>query len=42
MFQEEIDKSVYSKMADDLEVANKRIKKKKTKKVVQASSGIAA
>lgn len=42
IMQEEIDKSIYSKMADDLEVANKRIKKKKTKKVVQASSGITA
>merc|ERR1719411_12139 len=29
IMQEEVDKSIYSKMADDLETANKRIKKKR-------------
>merc|ERR1712180_385972 len=32
IMQEEVDKSIYSKMADDLETANKRMKKKKSKK----------
>ena len=40
--QEEIDKSIYSKMADDLETANKRIKKKKSKKIGQNPSAISA
>ena len=40
--QEEIDKSIYSKMADDLETVNKRIKKKKSKKIGQNPSAISA
>ena len=40
--QEEVDKSIYSKMADDLETANKRIKKKKSKKIGQNPSAISA
>merc|ERR1719369_425240 len=44
IMQEEIDKSIYSKMADDLETAKKRLnKKKKAKKLVsEKSSGITA
>lgn len=42
IMQEEIDKSIYSKMADDLETANKRIKKKKSKKIGQNPSAISA
>ena len=41
-WQEEVDKSIYSKMADDLETANKRIKKKKSKKIGQNPSAISA
>merc|ERR1711915_786111 len=33
IMQDEVDKSVYSKMADDLESAAKRMKKRKVKKV---------
>merc|ERR1712088_1072548 len=33
IMQDEVDKSVYSKMADDLEAAAKRLKKRKVKKV---------
>merc|ERR1712076_184715 len=35
IMQEEVDNSIYSKMADDLETANKRIKKKKSSKLAQ-------
>jgi len=42
IMQEEVDKSIYSKMADDLETANKRIKKKKSKKIGQTPSAISA
>merc|ERR1719382_60617 len=42
IMQEEIDNSIYSKMADDLETANKRIKKKKSKKIGQTPSAISA
>merc|ERR1711990_567586 len=42
IMQEEIDKSIYSKMADDLETANKRIKKKKSKKIGQNPAAISA
>jgi len=42
IMQEEVDKSIYSKMADDLETANKRIKKKKSKKIGQNPSAISA
>ena len=41
-FQDEVDKSVYSKMADDLESAAKRMKKRKVKKVKENPSEIAA
>merc|ERR1712032_1426568 len=34
IMQEEVDKSIYSKMADDLETANKRIKKNMSKIIV--------
>jgi len=38
IMQDEVDKSIYSKMADDLEAASKRMKKiKKVKKVNTAS-----
>jgi len=42
IMQEEVDKSIYSKMADDLETANKRIKKKKSKKIGQNPAAISA
>merc|ERR1711963_47659 len=43
IMQDEVDKSVYAKMADDLEAASKRMKKmKKVKKVKDSSSGITA
>merc|ERR1712172_96494 len=42
IMQEEVDKSIYSKMADVLETANKRIKKKKSKKICQNPSAISA
>jgi len=42
IMQEEIDKSIYSKMADDLETAKKRMNKKKTKKVSSARVGVTA
>jgi len=42
IMQEEIDKSIYSKMADDLETAKKRMNKKKTKKVSSLSVGVTA
>merc|ERR1711884_466361 len=42
IMQDEVDKSVYSKMADDLEAAAKRMKKRKVKKVKEAPSEIAA
>jgi len=43
IMQDEVDKSIYSKMADDLEAASKRMKKmKKVKKVKDSSSGITA
>jgi len=42
IMQEEIDNSVYSKMADDLETAKKRMNKKKSKKVASVSGGITA
>jgi len=42
IMQEEIDKSIYSKMADDLETAKKRMNKKKSKKIASVGSGITA
>lgn len=42
IMQEEVDKSIYSKMADDLETAKKRMSKKKSKKISQNGSGITA
>jgi len=42
IMQDEVDKSVYIKMADDLESAAKRLKKRKVKKVKEAPSEIAA
>ena len=42
LLQEEVDNSIYSKMADDLETANKRIKKKKSSKLAQKQGGITA
>merc|ERR1719225_1243986 len=42
IMQEEVDNSIYSKMADDLETANKRIKKKKSSKLAQKQGGITA
>merc|ERR1712168_521005 len=42
IMQDEVDKSVYSKMADDLESAAKRMKKRKVKKVKETPSEIAA
>merc|ERR1719211_481460 len=42
IMQEEGDNSIYSKMADDLETANKRIKKKKSSKLAQNPSAISA
>jgi len=44
-FQDEVDKSIYSKMADDLESASqrmKKMKKNKVKKVTNSGSGITA
>merc|ERR1719411_2350414 len=42
IMQDEVDKSVYIKMADDLESAAKRLKKRKVKKVKETPSEIAA
>jgi len=42
IMQDEVDKSVYIKMADDLESAAKRLKKRKVKKVKETQSEIAA
>merc|ERR1719277_1324648 len=42
IMQDEVDNSVYSKMADDLEAAAKRMKKRKVKKVKENPSEIAA
>merc|ERR1719244_530028 len=42
IMQDEVDKSVYIKMADDLESAAKRMKKRKVKKVKETQSEIAA
>ena len=42
LLQDEVDKSVYIKMADDLESAAKRMKKRKVKKVKETPSEIAA
>merc|ERR1712045_42505 len=42
IMQDEVDNSVYSKMADDLEAASKRIKKRKVKKVKENASEISA
>jgi len=43
IMQDEVDKSVYSRMADDLEAANKKIKKlKKAKKVKETAPPITA
>merc|ERR1712117_180011 len=45
IMQDEVDKSIYSKMADDLEAASKRmkkIKKNKAKKVTDSAAGITA
>ena len=41
-FKDEVDNSVYSKMADDLEAASKRVKKRKVKKVKESASEISA
>ena len=40
--KDEVDNSVYSKMADDLEAASKRVKKRKVKKVKENTSEISA
>ena len=40
--KDEVDNSVYSKMADDLEAASKRVKKRKVKKVKENASEISA
>jgi len=42
IMQDEVDNSVYSKMADDLEAASKRVKKRKVKKVKESASEISA
>merc|ERR1719450_1723076 len=42
IMQDEVDKSVYAKMADDLEHAAKKLKKRKVKKVKENPSEIAA
>jgi len=42
IMQDEVDNSVYSKMADDLEAASKRVKKRKVKKVKENTSEISA
>jgi len=45
IMQDEVDKSIYSKMADDLEAASKRMKKmkkNKAKKVTDSAAGITA
>jgi len=43
IMQDEVDKSIYSKMADDLEAASKRMKKmKKVKKVKDSAAEITA
>merc|ERR1712242_159464 len=42
IMQDEVDNSVYSKMADDLESASKRVKKRKVKKVKENTSEISA
>jgi len=45
IMQDEVDKSIYSKMADDLESASqrmKKMKKNKVKKVTNSGSGITA
>ena len=42
VLQDEVDKSVYSKMADDLEAAAKRMKKRKVKKVKENPSELTA
>merc|ERR1719412_1119877 len=42
IMQDEVDNSVYSKMADDLEAASKRVKKRKVKKVKENAQQIAA
>merc|ERR1711923_9411 len=42
IMQDEVDNSVYSKMADDLEAASKRVKKRKVKKVKENASEISA
>merc|ERR1712079_147390 len=42
IMQDEVDKSVYSKMADDLEAAAKRMKKRKVKKVKENPSELTA
>jgi len=42
IMQDEVDKSVYLKMADDLETANQKMKKKKVKKIKENATEIAA
>merc|ERR1712032_259048 len=42
IMQDEVDNSVYSKMADDLEAASKRVEKRKVKKVKENTSEISA
>ena len=40
--QDEVDKSVYAKMADDLEHAAKKLKKRKVKKVKESPAELTA
>merc|ERR1711881_689488 len=42
IMQDEVDKSIYAKMADDLEAAAKRMKKRKVKKVKENPSELTA
>jgi len=42
IMQDEVDNSIYSKMADDLEAASKRMKKRKVTQVKENAQQIAA
>jgi len=42
IMQDEVDKSVYAKMADDLEHAAKKLKKRKVKKVKESPAELTA
>jgi len=42
IMQDEVDKSVYAKMADDLEHAAKKLKKRKVKKVNESPAELTA